>query len=362
MSLFIGRDNSGRGIIHLSRFDRSSTELKSGLLNDTIFHNDMLYYTYTLYPVTGVYYSRDDVGTKYAVADNNVRVDLKLLDLSLECINSIVDSYLPNSTTIVMYLNSAKVETDMPVNKLAFVKYNGNIYNWSSRSNYTVSYRPIPENSYYNCIQPCIWNGNGYDISYVVIFRPVYTLGGTGVYIKPSTGQFNVGGTNLYNFKFVVLNSISIPGASKINSKMSLVDTAELGGQLSLSMTNTENSIKLNGYSIFSDVTSLYGLNNFVSTYVNITYARLLYTNNLLLSGLSSGDLVYIKLAAEGDGNAWSSWINGFTVYSEGKQLLIRDTANSHLWLLCSGGNIYARTTSSSGGTYSFFFKYGIFK
>lgn len=362
MSLFIGRDNLGRGIIHLSRFDRTSTELKSGLLNDTIFHNDMLYYTYTLYPVTGVYYSNDEVGTKYAVADNDVNVDLKLLDLSLECINSIVDSYLPNSTTIVMYLNSAKVETDMPVNKLAFVKYNGNIYTWSPRSNYTVSYRPIPENSYYNCIQPCIWNGNGYDISYVAIFKPISTLGGAGVYIKPSTSQFTVGSTNLYNFKFIVLNSINIPGASKINSKMSLVDTAELGGQLSLSMTSTENSIKLNGYSIFSDVTSLYGLNSFVSTNVNITYARLIYTNNLLFSGLSNGDLFYLKLGREGDGNDWCSWTNGFTTYSEGKLLLIRDTSTTHLWILCSGGNIYARTNSSGSGTYSYFLKYGIFK
>ena len=362
MSLFVGKDNSGRGILHISRFDRSASELKSGLLPDTIFHTDMTYYTYTEYPVNGVYYSRDDVGTKYAVDDNDVRVDLKLLDLSIDCINSIVESYLPDSTTVIMYLNSSKVETDMPVNKLAFVHYNGDIYNWTSRRNYAVSYRPIPEDSYYNNIQPCIWDGNGYDISYVAVFKPAYTLGGTGVYIKPSARQFIVGNTNLYNFKFIALNNITIPGAAKINSKMSLVNTAELGGQLSLSMSSTENSIKLNGYSIFSDVTSLYGINSFVSTYVNITYARLIYTNNLLFSGVSEGDLFYLKLGREGDGNAWSTWTNGFTVYTEGKLIKIRDTSNIILWLLCSGGSIYARTTSSSGGTSSYFLKYGIFK
>ena len=46
MSFYIGKDNSGSNIVHLTGLQHSQSELMGGIKNDTIFHNHSQYLTY----------------------------------------------------------------------------------------------------------------------------------------------------------------------------------------------------------------------------------------------------------------------------------------------------------------------------
>ena len=360
MSMFIGRDNSNNSILHITKGIRSLSELKSGILNDTVFHNDLPFYRYKIHKITGTnvksgYVLGGASGNNWPINnDTGAIYSVRMFGMSQECANDVSSSYT-NSDIIVMYLDSNYSEIGISSSDIAFIDYRTNL---KYTIDYGITYCPVPY--YHNHTMPCLWRNTHIVISYIlVLYSPSKLISGNGVKISKYDNSFLIGNTDIKNLQFVSIgNHDSNQYVKKINNKISLIDTSLINGNVSLKMGN-RNEILINEFTIFSSVTSLYGIQNIISQYINMSAQRLMNTDNLLFSNITNGDYIYLKI-----GDTQSSTIflyTGFFIYSDGLLLNIMNQ-NSKYYLYCSLGSVYLRIYSTSDYSFSSLVKYSIFR
>ena len=358
MSLYIGKDINNNSVLHITIGTHSLPDLKSGILSDTIFHNDLPFYSYTIYPITGTqtksaYVQGPASGNNWSImAGSGTTVTVREFGMSVEAAIAVTNSYYNNNETSIMYLDSNFNQLNISTSDIGFIDYRTNL---NYTIDYGITYCPVP--TFYNHIMPCLWQNIGTIISYILVLEvPSKLINSYGVHIDPSSNIFVIGDKSLNNLKYVAIGDpIGHSSIKQINNKIALVDTSLFTGLSSFYFNPTTQAIKLGDYTLFSNLTSLYGIQNISAVNFNIQINRLNYANNLVFTGLNTGDMFYLKCffpSAQEGVYPWFNVCTGFFNYSEGLLIEVFRSTYNYFYLYCLGGSVYIRTYGT-GSTYS---------
>lgn len=365
MSIYLGRDNDNKGIIHITKNENSVADLKSGILSDTIFHNNMPYFTYTLYPVTRTK-SLPNMGNYYLFPINKSQyTNCVGFDVADSCLDGINESYIRTSEKSFMLIDSNNNISTISPGNYGFVKRYplDNIGN----ANSYVSNRPYP---YANYMRMVIWGTSSIDLKYIAIIERQNNLSSNGeILIKPSAKQFLVGNTDLYNLRF--LNISSTPASSsflQVSDNIALVDTSLSSDNIGLQLKSGQNSILMGSNKLFSEDTNLYNVANITEITKSIPYGNFKYYTVELVSNVSNGDMTYFNLGyvdySTYSVSEYAGLFNGFLKYQEGTTRLLFRSHPLSVYLVFSNNKISIRTyyASYSGASFEVYVKYSIMK
>lgn len=366
MSLFIGKQNSGDSVLHITKLPHSIEEMKSGILPDTVFHNDLPFYRYKIHTLTGSslksgYVDGPASGNNWPInGASGATYTIRRFGMTVECANDVCAAYLNGGAYIVMYLDANYNELSIDSSSIAFVEY---VTNLNYTINYGITYCPVPY--YHSHIMPCLWKNINIIPSYIAIFyNPSKLVESSGVYIGGQNRDFIVGNTNLKNLNFISIgNSQNNAAIKHINSKLAIVDTSIISGNPELVINSAKQEIVINGFSVFSSYFSLYGLNNILTVQRNVSVRRLLYTDNFLFDGVISGDYIYVKLIRgyETSDDYSRNIFVGFLTYTEGGSHSALNSGIDHYFVFYNG-SAYLRTYSTDTYDFTTTLKYTIFK
>lgn len=252
MSLFIGSDNTGREIIHITGGSTAYSEsiLKGPPIQDTVLHNDLTFLVYDLVPVTisSHVFSQDKYSSAvyyyHAVQASNTSI---------------------MSTSEIAYFLDEYFNVVTPFN--GYLSYIPGRYGYSFPvSSSQTSTHHIPIAGKYNKYPPIPY------VAYAVTINPRKlittegcTISGTGV--EPS--KFTVGGFDLGSIKYVSRGQVTKhPGSPVIDGFHQLVDATTMGGSIEIEAKIHEGIvIKKGGWVLFDARNSFFMKDSIISTY-----------------------------------------------------------------------------------------------
>lgn len=331
MSLYVGKDSTGTGVLHLTQGDTDLVSMKSGILPNTVFHSLLRYTTWVEYPLTPV--TRES-GNVFLRLDRSVAADIganrRLFLVSI-------------GGTIIQYISQV-YEFDS-----VYGYRNGGWFGrWYGGGHQFYDESGIPDGGHYDYLPPAgidLSNSKLYvlnltDSGYININTPAND-------IQISNSNITVRGVNLLNLKYV--------SPVKINN----VDTTlNLGGhliqlinsytfnpsRLSLISNRSESSIKRNGEAIF---TSLAKCNiNYLGSRGRITTISSSYT--ITLPWECVGSICYIVVEV----GYWYGGVSPHNVFSplliivgSGQSMLVAQLKHISNRVI---GSFYISSTSGS--------------
>ena len=248
MSLYIGRDDNNNGILHITASPENSTDMKSGILNSTVFHNEFEFLTYDLIPVTMSCVSATYINrTVYMY-----RMNISLPDLN----NFIAYEFLDSSMNLVdkgqvfWYDNSGYTNTTTTSYK-GGGSYPNNIWAIGQINNYCKATAAST-------------------IRYVLKLYKSKPLTGSGVDI--AYGNISVGGHNLLDFRYVyqgtLVESAYYP---QITPLIQLIDASKVPGTLEITSSAANSTLITKGGVPVIDSSGQYISGTGISYNYNIT-------------------------------------------------------------------------------------------
>ena len=264
MSLYIGDDNKSDKVLHITQGSNTASELKSGVLPNTVFHNDLDFLTYTLYHVSSLgFWSYNYSGYNFTYE--------KYSSAGIAQIFTADAYYLLSSTyanvgasinwTIGFYLTS---------------------YGWAS----------LPSTSYDDPINiRSRGNTTHFDFAYILILKPAKKITGYGAHI--STSQFTVGNADLYNFQYAFNGTLNNhPSSIQIDPGLQLIDSSKISGSVSITASVTDGvTISKGGYPIIKSTG-----NYLAGTGVTTVYTKYLDNTDVLLDPVVINNVYVIEV------------------------------------------------------------------
>ena len=347
MSLFVGKDNAGTPILHLTTTQNSTSELKAGELSSTVFHSNFNYLLYERFTSVGQT-QMGSVRTNY----NHIMPISTWISVPTEALNLLINSryvmFIIADGTIYNYrAGSWRIGDDYLVRAI-------HRYEWhpDTSSVINANYKLVPSSGYgslhiwghYSNIDLIVCNLSIVDqaIKYPAFTSSDLKINSSGVVVK---------GINLNRLQYLSRNII--------NSTDSTFNTIYDGAyQLINSVNNTYSGleivsssgiqIKNNGKAVFS---TLQGISNATlrATSVTSTGGFSISEGNtymhLAMSGASAGDLVIFSLYDYDDANYTNycmiEYVEG---RSENLWEIVSSSYTKHIIsLYFSGGSIYFR-------------------
>ena len=290
MSLYIGKDNNSNSIIHITSGKHTEAEMKSGLLPDTILHNDKTFLTFDLYPVSVA------LQTWLYVYTINGSVDYNFHQLQ-----SSGFALMPGAK-LSYYLNSANKIYNLP-SDYRFATTYGNFGGTLNRNNLNAGMVAPYLIPCYNVFTTAP-DGNTSEIKNVVIMNDRKLINSYGVSIKGSIGgtisEFIVGDLDIASIKYVSEGIIcSHPSALDIDGYHQLIDASLIPGSITIDSNVVEGTkIKKGGYTIIDSGSSLLGTGitySFTVYLPDSTYVYLMDTeyNTLHVVNYNGADYVF---------------------------------------------------------------------
>lgn len=270
MSLFIGKSNNGDGVLHITAGQHTSEELKSGVLGDTVFHNDLYFFTPTMYDVTLYPQSYHNNGTPFYCNYMYVSPTAPAYKVYFNQLTSPGFSLI-QETDIVLLLDSSY--NLIPSYKYAWASEYGGW--WESGVNYTYELKGSRTSTHYiPTVLTRSCSTNTYGCTYMLVLKTTQLIGSSGVSIKGTTGgtpsEFLAGTLNLANMKYVSKGIIcGHPSCVVVDGFFEIIDTSLIPGSVSLHSNSTETVITKGGYNIIKHSLDTY--NNYPALMMGAT-------------------------------------------------------------------------------------------
>lgn len=266
MSLYVGNNNSGRGVLHITSTVETTNALKSGPLSNTVFHNDLPYRTWTKYNKTGSTV-RSSTGIRWTLYDGSASRDNVILHEAVarnDHIRSFEFAGLPIlGPELDYYILDESGNLIDPVN-LTF---------WSEAApgSGVGCYDSLRPDKYDQQISlgriqsvPQYASASTADttIGSIVVLTDTIPIGGDTVNI--SNGDIRIDSTSLLDFKYVAVTGHvnNHPSTITIDSSTQLIDAGAVSGSLELVSNSAGTFIKKGDHNIiqstgaFSNLTS----------------------------------------------------------------------------------------------------------
>lgn len=285
MSLYIGNDNNGRGILHITSTEESVTTLKNGPVTGTVFHNDLVYKTWTKHPkINSTYVDYGWIAwSLYQANSSGGRANLlHEADGSNDHFRYFTFEGLPSITSTLDYYILDENDQLINPNNLIFYSpstpgtngggcYNG-IHGGVTDLKIALG-RAVALPDYDN--EP---TGDSV-IGSIVVLTDSPPIGGNTVTIED--GDILIDSTSLLDFKYVASGGVvnNHPSSITIDSSTQLIDAGAITGSLELLSNNTGTFIQKGGHNIiqstgaFSTITSSTAYTIASGTNIPRTYA-----------------------------------------------------------------------------------------
>lgn len=264
MSLFIGKDNNGKDIMHITENSYSAEDMKNNIKSDTIFHNDLPFYTYDIYPVSAV---MSDSRGYYCVYATKYVGDPYGDSMKMGGGEGVIASRYADE---VYWLDANKNIIQNP-EFFWFDRYQSAAYrvNWSYSSKVRTSTHYIPY--MYIPSSTCERYDSSFPIMYALVLTNKKLIPTYGAQIKGTNGgtpaSFIVGGFDLANIRYVSNKIINAhPSCTVLSGVKQLIDASAISGGIEIiSNPYTGTVIKKGGYPIIQG--SPYNLLTLTGTY-----------------------------------------------------------------------------------------------
>lgn len=239
MSLYVGKDTNGVGVMHLTQGPTDLNSMKSGILSNTIFHSLLKYTTWTSYNLTPV--TRES-GNVFLRLDSSVAADIGA-----------------NRRLFIVVIGGTVVQYISQVYNFDGVygwRNGGWFGQWYGGGTQLYDEAAIPDGGHYDYLPPA-----GMDLSNSKLY--VLNLTDTG-YININTPAndiqikntlIKVRGVDLLNLKYISPNKINnVDTVLSLNGKLiQLINSYTFNpSKLSLISNRSESSIYRNGEAIFT--------------------------------------------------------------------------------------------------------------
>lgn len=240
MSLYIGNDNNGNGLLHITTNKHNIYDMKGGVLPDTIFHNDLEFSGYELYDII-----EGSVG--YYWASGNDRYNKTYYNYSCAGFHRLDDS------DVTSYLLLDDYNNTVPTNRIQWLY--GDFTSLSPV--YIPGWRAIGPVVYTRDVRGNRFSPVHSTAKKLLVLKKTKLIDGPGVNIK--RGVFNVGNSDLYDFTYAFLgNLVTYPDAIHIGNQLTLIDTKEVGGSISIKSNPSQTVISKGGFEIFNSSVGQY--------------------------------------------------------------------------------------------------------
>ena len=344
MSLYVGKEETGVGVLHLTNGDTSLTSIKSGILSNTVFHSLLKYTTWnehTLTPITR------ESGNVFLRLDSSVAADIganrRLFLVSID-------------GTIVQYISQV-----YNFDGIYGWRNGGWFGQWYGGGTKLYSESAIPDGGHYDYLPPAgmnLSNSKLYilnltDTGYLPISTPTND-------IRISKSNIIVRGVDLLNLRYVSPNQInSVDTILNLGGRsLQLINSYTFSpSTLSLISNRVEASIYRNGQAIF---TSLNKCNiNYLGTQPR-TGPDSVASHTITLPTECVGSLCYIVIEV----GYWYGGVSPHDVFSpvliivgSGQSMLaaqLKDAYNAVIgtFYISSGVGSNIITITRSGSTY----------
>jgi len=234
MSLFIGKDLEGNGILHITEGVKSATAMKSGVLDDTIFHNDLEFTTFTVYDIIqgGVttwrpYLSRYNQQAYTQSSEGFSR---------LNDANVVGSFYLDNDNNVVTGQIQFKIGVQSSTTLV---------------TTYHVGSTPIGPDNLSRDVSGNSYSAISSTAKKLVILHKEKLASGPGVTV--GQGIFKIGSADLQNLKYAYYGDLNNhPSTIRIDNYLSLVDSSKIDGDILISSNSAATIISKGGYDLFN--------------------------------------------------------------------------------------------------------------
>lgn len=276
MSLYIGQDENGKGILHITSSSRSENEMKSGLFDDTVFHNKKTYQSFEIYPIESV--AKYDTNSKYSRHFTHVGNSAQYYYEKVHYWR--LKGYsLPYGATDWFILDEDYNVVITP-----------NYVRWTKSSLYVGPGYTTDRDSFWRSINAPIGLASVGTFSlpgaYVAVLKdttPIYDYG-----ITINSSDILIGGESIGNYKYVYTGGIlnNHESSIQIDAARQLIDASKIEGSIKIESSSGTTIVSKGDYPIFS---SKGGFSNKVS---ENTY--LLDSGDIVPETFSVGDNVKI--------------------------------------------------------------------
>lgn len=241
MSLYIGNDDNGKGVFHVTSSAESESDMKSGILPSTVFHNNMQFQNWEIYPIKKIdsgewhlYYASGFRDTEWAAA-------FEFEGISTETLYQ----YSTDPDVTYYFLDSNK---QVVASNLKFAKF---MYldrpTWKTRFTTTdyLYFTKVDWRMEFATVYTTTTN-----VKYIVVLNNSPQTLGDGVSIE--SGNIEIGGKNLLDFKYVFTNGTlnNHPSSLQVNAYSQLIDASQIEGSLSIESVNGVTVVKKGDYPI----------------------------------------------------------------------------------------------------------------
>ena len=241
MSLYVGKDANGAGVMHLTQGPTELSSMKSGILSNTVFHSSLKYVTWTEYPLTPVVRENGSTFLRldmYVAADIGANRRLFIVSIGGVVIQHVTQVY--NFDNVYSWRNG------------------GWFGAWYGGGNQYYNESSVPDGGHYDYLPPA-----GMDLSNSKLY--VLNLTDTGYLpistpandIRVSRASIVVRGVDLLNLKYISPNQInSVDTVLNLGGRsLQLINSYTFSPSvLSLISNRSETSIYKNGQAIFTSL------------------------------------------------------------------------------------------------------------
>jgi len=329
MSLFIGKDINNKSVFHLTSTAHTETEMKSGILGDTVLNTLNPITTYEFINVNGnaKFHSYYFVGSTFSFSNASLLGTLPIQQIYyLDSNNRVI--HIPGNFQPT-WSDTSNLQAD-PVDI-----YGGAVPKYSSRFPYFAIYNT--QKGYYTF-------PNFPLAKMCVVYNKTY---GYNSLISVTNTQFTIGNIDLYNFKYIFPGTlVTNSNFPQIDATTQLINTSLLSGNLSIETVGTAITIKKGTVPILSNAADVQ-FSLVSSTPYDVTPG---HSTTTYIAGLSASYIYSITIT----GNFYldysiivNSKISGVKV-NYGNYIIYSDSSYPNLFV----GEITSNTFSIQTGLY----------